>query len=255
MPGRSAGARTFAAGASARARYRILWVEHRRERFIMQAVVAGAAAVGASALLDVLAGLVAGVTTALLYAVYVRIRPSPTTRWRRGAAAERRTGRLLSRLGVPDYHVLHDLALLAGRGRAVNLDHLVIGLTGVYAIATRRWSRGGQVEVERRGVFVGGRPIGWLLRATARSAVTVSELLGAELDFEVPVSGVLAVHGAQVPRGGVTHEDAMVQRADRLPSFVRDQPVVFTSAQVEMIAAVAERRLPPMTDRMENPQP
>ena len=57
------------------------------------------------------AGL-AGLGVAALMAWRLRFCPSQQTRaWRRGAAGERRTARLLDRLGRDGYQVLHDLAM------------------------------------------------------------------------------------------------------------------------------------------------
>lgn len=271
MAARSGGGRTSVAGASARAHYRALWREHRMERMIVCAVLSAVSGTGAAAASGWRVGALVAAAAVPLYYVYAWIRPGPATRWRRGAAAERRTGRHLSRLDPAGYYVLHDRALPdahppgpagadpasrpgrgagAGRaGRVANLDHLVIGLTGVYAIVTRRWRPRAGIWLERRRLLVGGRSAAGPLRTAVHAAEAVSAVLRAELDFDVPVSGVVAVYGARVPRVGLLYEQVVFQRADRLPSFVRDHPVVFTSAQVAEMAAAAERRLPPMIDR------
>lgn len=246
MPGPSGGARSPAAGASARARYRALWTEHRRERLIAHTVIAGVAGVGAAAVYGWPVGAAAAVATIPASMVYVRVRPGPVRQWRRGAVAERRTGRRLSRLDPAGYYVLHDRVLPGDR--LANLDHLVIGLTGVYAIVTRRWGRGTGFHVDRRRLLIGGRPVASLVRTTARAADSVSELLGARLDFEVPVSGIVAVHGARLPRPGLVSDDVVFHRVERLSAVISTYPAVLTSAQVAAIAAVAEQCLPPMTD-------
>jgi Nuclease-related domain len=62
----------------------------------------------------------------------LRFRPSPDTRaWRRGAAGERHTARLLATLEGHGWAILHDLAIVGSRA---NLDHLVIGPGGVFVI-------------------------------------------------------------------------------------------------------------------------
>jgi hypothetical protein len=59
----------------------------------------------------------------------LRFRSSPdTVAWRRGAAGERRTARLLAPLERRGWAVLHDLAI---SGSKANIDHLVIGPGGV----------------------------------------------------------------------------------------------------------------------------
>lgn len=237
------------AGASAWARYRALAGEYRQERIAVRLVLAGAAGVMAAGLGGT-AGWWAGPAVALsafaAHTVYVRNRPGPVTSWRQGALAERRTGRRLTRLDPGAYYVLHDRAL--PDAPASNLDHLVIGLTGVYAIVSRRWPPHVRLWSDHRRVWAGGRPITSLSAAAVRAARTVAELLSAELDHDVPVAPVVAVHGARVPHGGLHHGGVAYQRAVRLPRVISDHPVVFTSAQVATMAAAAERALPPMLD-------
>ncbi len=82
--------------------------------------------------------------------------------------------------------------------------------------------------------------------AAARAARIVAEGLAAELDQEVRVTAVIAVHGARLPRQGLRRGGVVFQPVRRLPAFVRGRPAVFTSAQVATITGVAERLLPPM---------
>src|SRR5512132_840414 len=56
---------------------------------------------------------------------------SDTLTWRRGAQGERRTARLLAPLERHGYQVFHDLAI---PGSAANVDHLVVGPTGLFVI-------------------------------------------------------------------------------------------------------------------------
>jgi hypothetical protein len=57
----------------------------------------------------------------------------------RGPAGERRTARLLDRLTRDGYVVFHDLAV--PRNTSANVDHLVIGPTGVFVIDSKQWTR------------------------------------------------------------------------------------------------------------------
>jgi hypothetical protein len=76
----------------------------------------------------------------------LRFQPSPDAiAWRRGAARERRTARLLSPLERHGWVVLHDLPVPGGRA---NLDHLVIGPGGVFVIDSKQY----------RGPATAGRP-------------------------------------------------------------------------------------------------
>lgn len=233
-------ARDGGAGASAWARYRLLSGEYRHERIVLRLLLTVAAGTVVAGFIEVPAGVAAGVILFCAHTIYVRNRPGPVTSWRLGAQAERRTGRRLATLERGAYRVLHDRAL--PDAPATNLDHLVVGITGVYAVGSRRWSPGVRLWADHRRVWAGGSSLASLHAATARAARTVSEALGVE------VVAVVAVHGARLPRAGLRFGEVEYQRVRALAGFIRDHPVVFTSAQVETITAAAEELLPPMQE-------
>jgi hypothetical protein len=242
VPGRGASL----AGASAQARYRAMRAVHRQERIVARFTLAGAAGSMTAGLFDWLPGLSVGLAIVLAHTAYLHVRPDPMTRWRQGAAAERRTGRHLSRLDPAYFHVLHDRAL-PEQNRA-NLDHLVVGLTGVYAIVSRRWPPLTRLRVVDRRLWAGPRPV-WRLLLLARGAArTVAERLSAEVGDTIEVGAIIAVHGTRLPHAGIVIERVTLRRAKRVPRLIERQPAIFTTAQVAAISAAAERILPPMID-------
>lgn len=242
MPGRGASV----AGASAYARYRRLRTEYRQERVLARLAVAGAAGSMTAGLFDWPQGASVALAVLVLQSFYLRVKPDPVTRWRRGAAAERRTGRHLARLDPAYFHVLHDRAL-PGSSRA-NLDHLVIGLTGVYAIVSRRWPPLTRLRACDGRLWAGPRPMNRLLVVARGAARTVAERLSEDLGQRVEVRPIVAVHGTRMPRMGLVFEGVTLRRANRTHRLIQRQPAVFTTAQVVAIAAAAERILPPMID-------
>lgn len=236
------------AGASAWARYRTLSAEYRMERVAVRLVLAaagGTAVFGFTGTAGWWAGPTAAAGVFVVHTVYVRQRPGALNGWRQGAIAERRTGRRLAALDPASFRVLHDRSL--PDTPAVNLDHLVIGLTGVYAIVSRRWPVRISLRADRKRIWAGDRPLVALPAAAARAARTVSAGLTAELDHEVRVTAMVAVHGARMPRDGLRQGRVVFQPVRRLTPYIKERPVVFTSAQVDTITAAAERLLPPMT--------
>jgi hypothetical protein len=99
---------------------------------------------------------------------------------------ERRTACDLDRLG-PGYHVLHDLRLPGSRA---NIDHLVIGPTGVFTVETKH--RKAPVVVGRRGVTGAGRTMRPAVDQARRQATAVSTALG------VAVRPVVAIQGGRL---------------------------------------------------------
>ncbi|WP_165966893.1 nuclease-related domain-containing protein [Actinomadura sp. 7K507] len=244
---RSSGIGVSGAGASALHRYRALAAEHRWERRAVRAAVAGGAGVVAAGVSVWWAGPLVAALVFVGHVAYVRFRPGPVTNWRRGALAERSTGRRLARLDPAGFHVLHDRALLDGTV-TTNLDHLVVGLSGIYAVASRRLRWGARLRTEQRRLWVGHKPVASVTGVAARAADTVSALLSEELDQDVHVTPIVVVHGARVARDGVEHEGVLFYPARAIPRAIAGEPVIYTSAQVASIAAAAERSLPPMME-------
>lgn len=110
-------------------------------------------------------------------------------RWRRGAAGERATGAVLDCLDASRFKVFHDLAV---PGTHANVDHLVIGPTGVFVIDTKLWA--GTVTERADGVWYANKPLREWLASAGFEADRVAALLGCEVTL------VVCVHGATLPR-------------------------------------------------------
>ena len=139
-----------------------------------------------------------------------RFRPSPdAVAWRRGAAGERRTARLLDLLERQGWAVLHDLAVPGSRA---NIDHLVIGPGGVFVIDSKHYR--------------GSPPARWVQGGCGTGAIRSPPLLRVDfeadraaqvlVDPDVVVVPIVAVHGAQVPWGKVVMNGVPVVAARRL---------------------------------------
>ncbi|XVQ10435.1 hypothetical protein ACQP1W_49350 [Spirillospora sp. CA-255316] len=85
------------AGASAWAHYRALAARDRRERLLVRALLACGAGVVAAGLSVWWAGPAVAAAAFAAQWAHERTRPGPAANWRRGAVAERRTGRRLAR--------------------------------------------------------------------------------------------------------------------------------------------------------------
>jgi hypothetical protein len=180
------------------------------------------------------AGLV-GLAVAALVAWQLRFRPSEqVTAWRRGAKGERRTARLLDRLTRDGYVVFHDLAL---PGSPANVDHLVIGPSGVFVIDSKQWT--GSV---RQGVD----GLAWhnhyrldrTLEAVCWEAQVVGRLLGAR------TAGLVCVHGAQVHGSGLDAQGVAIVPAHLLRSAIGHDRVL-SDVDVALLVATAWTSLRP----------
>jgi hypothetical protein len=181
-------------------------------------------------------GLVLGGLAAMAAGWGLRFRPSPNAAaWQRGAAGERRTARLLDPLARHGWAVLHDLAIPHSQA---NLDHLVIGPGGVFVIDSKQYR--GRLRLDSTGRLWHGRH---LLAPTLR-AVDVEADQAAQVlpDPGVAVVPIVAVHGAQVPWGKVVTDGVRVVTARRLPSLLRQLPVVLGPERVAWLADQARVR-------------
>jgi hypothetical protein len=231
-------------GGSAQARWRQLraaeWAAWIRTLPWRVAVILGIGAGGGvlGSLLAPRLGLVLGLggLAAVVVGWGLRFRSSPdAVAWRRGAAGERRTARVLAVLERHGWVVLHDLAI--PRSRA-NIDHLVIGPGGVFVIDSKQY--GGRLQLDPSGGLWHGRyPLAPTLQAVSFEADQAAVVLP---DPGLAVVPIVAVHGAQVPWGKVVVHGVPVVSARRLPSMLRQLPPVLGPEQVTALADEARIR-------------
>jgi hypothetical protein len=166
----------------------------------------------------------------------LRFRPSPdAVAWRRGAAGERRTARLLGPLERQGWAVLHDLAVPGSRA---NIDHLAIGSGGVFVIDSKQYR--GRLQFDSSGrLWHGHYPLAPALRAVSFEADQAAQVL---TDPGVVVVPIVAVHGAQVPWGKVVMDGVPILPARRLPSMLRALPVVLGTERIAVLADQARVR-------------
>jgi hypothetical protein len=181
------------------------------------------------------AGLV-GLAVAAVVGWRLRFRPSEQARtWQRGAAGERHTARLLRRLHRDGYVVFHDLAVPGNT--SANVDHLVIGPTGVFVIDSKQWT--GSVHQGADGlVWHNHYPLDRTLETVRWEAQAIGCLLGTR------AAALLCVHGAHVQGGGVDAQGVAIVPAARLRDALGHDRVL-SDADVELLATTAWASLRP----------
>ncbi|WP_345388054.1 nuclease-related domain-containing protein [Nonomuraea salmonea] len=129
-----------------RASVRSLLQQPRVRRLRNRALVAVAVGLAVGFLVhDWRIGVTAGVIAAILEAVYRSRSHSSVPAWRRSSVAERRTEAQLKKLERSGYRTLHARAI---PGSEAQIDHLVVGPTGVYAVDSEKWDRRLPVRVQ-----------------------------------------------------------------------------------------------------------
>jgi Nuclease-related domain len=158
--------------------------------------------------------------------------------WRRGAEGERRTARLLDRLTRDGFVVFHDLAV---PDSTANVDHLVIGPTGLFVIDSKQWT--GSVQQGADGLaWHNHYRLDRALETIRWEAETIGRLLGTR------AHPLLCVHGAHVHGGGLHAEGVAIVPAPLLRSALGYDRVL-SDADVELLATTARTRLRPASIR------
>jgi hypothetical protein len=160
--------------------------------------------------------------------------------WDTGPSRDQATGRILDQLSEEGFAVLH---ALVWPQRGIDVDHLVIGPTGIWVVASKDFSY--PLSLCRRGrLWSGCHPVTEALEEARAAARCVAETLapaldGADVDPDVAVMPVLAVHTAVVPDRHLHHGDVHIVDASRsLLHLVRQSRLVL---EPTLVAQVAER--------------
>jgi hypothetical protein len=223
-------AATAQAGVSARAQWRRARSAARRRRLLRVALVGAAVGLVALGIAhgDRRFALVAAL--AVLAAGAVRPDPDPD-RWERGADGEAATAALLAQLSRR-WVVLNDRAV---PGSAANIDHLVIGPTGVWAIDTK--ATRARLRVRRGAVWAGEHAID-TGPATWEAAV-VSERLA------VAAVPLVVVHGLGLRRRGKRSGGVRIVPAGRVVRRLRRGRRMLNRTEVAALADQATGIFPP----------
>ncbi len=232
-------------GATAQAEYQrrrqaehAAWARTRPLRLAATALAGlGGLLVAAVAGLPVPAALLVTVVTTGAAWWRLRFRPSPeAAAWQRAADGERHLARLLEPLAKQGWGVEHDLPV---RGATGNLNHVVIGPAGIFAIDVRHYR--GRLRLSRDGLLWHGRTFLLpSLSATRAKADRLQDRIGAP---DIWVSPIVAVLGGVVPGGQVTSMGVTVVPARRLPDVLRSLPPTLTPERAREVAAQMNRRL------------
>jgi hypothetical protein len=152
--------------------------------------------------------------------------------WYHGALGEIAVGRMLSKLGS-SWVVLHAVPL--GR-RGSDIDHLVVGASGVFTVNTKNHS-GQRVWVMDRVFMVAGQRCDHI-RNSEFEASRVARLLGEVLGWPVPVRAVLAVLDPALLQIKRRPAGVEVLEARKLVRWLKKRGRVLSAEQLAQIDSV-----------------
>lgn len=157
-------------------------------------------------------------------------------RWAAGAEGERRVAAALSSLPA-GWTVVHDRLLRPGRSQA-NLDHVVVGMTGIYLVDAK--NRAGRVTEHDGGLFQhrhrNGRVESVSLAAELTKVHGMAAYMAAETDR--PVTPVLCLAGGHADDFGEPRmvRGVWVVPVAALPGWLRGRPVTIPAEAVPSVA-------------------
>jgi len=156
--------------------------------------------------------------------------------WYTGAIGEIAVGEMLAALG-PEWFVRHAVPIGAG---TKDVDHLVIGPGGVFAINTKHHA-GASIWIGDHVIRVNQANTGHL-RDAIRDSGDVARRLAAKTKFSVPATPVLAMFdpgSIKDGREGVTRPVAVLD-ARLLVTWLLNRPRQFSDTELSLIRFAAE---------------
>jgi hypothetical protein len=155
--------------------------------------------------------------------------------YRVGAEGEETVGRRLARLDPSRWLVLHDIVL---NDKGTNLDHLVIGPTGVFSLNTKHHPKAKVIVTERSFRLNGYREA--YLPIAVNEAAKVARVLETAVGYPVQVRPVIVVMGAELEVRSAPTDVSVIGRRD-VPKWFLRLPVVLPDPQAKELKRVAGR--------------
>ena len=188
--------------------------------------------------LGVWVGSVGAIVTGFVFAILIFRLPFESLVWAKGIEGERKAAEYLAPLEADGFIVLNNRRIPGSKG---DIDHIVIGPTGIFPIETKNWS--GRLAVRNDRLFVGEQDRTWALEQLYREALAVQVALNEELTrHRVTVTPILCAIGG-LTRGARSAVGVTISDGRDLAKLLRERPEVFDESQVLELARAADRRL------------
>jgi len=164
-------------------------------------------------------GLTLAVIAVIADTIYRSRRDYPRTGTVRLTSAQRRTRRQLAKLGRTGYRAIHSNPIPDSEEQ---IDHLVVGPAGVFAIDSEDWDRRLAVRTRNaRQLWHGPFSKKDRLEHAQWEAQRAADLLSAALGKPVTVRAAMAVYGPRIPWDVATIREVDVFSGPRLRKYLR----------------------------------
>ena len=155
----------------------------------------------------------------------------------RGERGELRVADILDELRSSGYRPIHDL-----RNGEYNIDHVVVGPGGVFAIETKFRSGQGEIEIrDGEGVLVDGRVEKKdCLRQARGNAWQVNQMIKKTCRIDQWVTPVVVFVGDWRIKNGSTSMEPKLLSADQLVRYFNDQQPQLSRHEINLIGSQLE---------------
>ena len=161
--------------------------------------------------------------------------------------AQRRTRRQLAKLGRAGYRAMHASVI---PGSEDQIDHLVVGPAGVFAIDSEAWDKQLMVRTKNgRQLWHGPFSKKDRLEHAQWEAQRAAEMLSGEMGKPVAVRPAMAVYGPKIPWDVATIREVDVFSGPRLRKYLRRRARQgdvrpLTDDEIEQIYKAANKAFP-----------
>ena len=175
--------------------------------------------------------------TGLAVIAYLRLMPKARSLVR-GEKGELKVAEALEDLRPAGYRAFHDL-----RREGFNIDHVLVGPAGVFAIETKFRSGFGEIEFRNgEGLFVGGQPDDKdCLKQARGNAGEIGRMIKQDCGLNRWVTPLVVFVGDWKVKNRWQNTDARVFTADQLADYLRRQQPELTKREIELISSHLER--------------
>jgi len=188
-----------------------------------------------------IAAWTAGVMFGLGAALVIAMRESPPwyiEKWQLGAEGERKTEKVLRKLGRPRWLVVHDVACARG-----NYDHIVVGRGGVFLLDTKNLQgivhmRGEEPYLRRRSDPEADQSCGWIRSGALAGAAHLHDELKRRAGHAPWVKAVVVLWSEFDEDEGVYDKDEMCVfvHGSRLHEWITSRPDTLELATMDNLA-------------------
>jgi hypothetical protein len=162
--------------------------------------------------------------------------------WLAGARGEEATGRLLDSLAPEGFYAMHDRQMPGG---SENIDHLVLGPTGIFVVETKNY--GGGLWLGQESIFVGRYNHDAMIAQVKRQVRAIETLI-----TPLHAKPLICLHRARLPKEIVVFQGVKIFGPATLLSILRAGPCETDPqklAQMQRLARALDKKLLPASHR------